>query len=60
VRKNFEDKFYIELIKIWNTAKECFDFYGMSRGNLSSATKYNSDKDEKSPIKQFMYIFKFN
>jgi group I intron endonuclease len=50
-----------ELIKIWNTAKECSDFYGISKGNISHFAKYNTHKNNEIPYKILhKYIFKFN
>jgi hypothetical protein len=34
------------LIKKWNYAKECADFYKISRGNISTASKFNSTKNK--------------
>lgn len=52
------------LIKEWNFAKDCSDVYGMSRGNLSSTSKYNTNKDIFSlnlPYRVvYGYIFKFH
>jgi group I intron endonuclease len=50
-----------ELIKVWNTAKECADIHGMSRGNLSNSAKHNTNKDNNLSYKiVYGYIFKFN
>jgi len=51
-----EDK----LIKIWNTAKECADFYFISRGNISAFAKHNTNKNNNISYKILNgYIFKF-
>lgn len=53
------------LIKEWSFAKECADFYNISRGNLSSFAKYNTqiDSNHSVDIKNYKklkgMIFKF-
>lgn len=49
---------YLNLIKKWNFAKECCDFYNLSRGNVSSAAKINSERDSNF-IVRYGYIFSF-
>jgi len=41
----------LKLLKKWSYAKECADFYKISRGNISTASKFNSTK-----IKDNKYI----
>jgi len=36
----------LKLLKSWNYAKECAEFYKISRGNISTCAKFNSTKDK--------------
>ena len=36
----------LKLLKKWDYAKECADFYKISRGNISTASKFNSTKNK--------------
>lgn len=50
----------LKLLKKWNYAKECADFYKISRGNISTASKFNSNKnkDDKYIIcSEFIFSF---
>ena len=49
---------HLNLIKKWNFAKECCDFYNLSRGNVSSAAKINSERDINF-IVRYGFIFSF-
>jgi hypothetical protein len=48
----------LNLIKKWSYAKECCDFYKISRGNISTAAKYNSSKKTDFIIRHG-FIFSF-
>ena len=48
----------LNLIKKWNYAKECCDFYKISRGNVSTAAKSNSLTKDKFIIR-YGFIFSF-
>ena len=48
----------LNLIKKWKFAKECCDFNGFSRGNVSSAAKTNSERN-KDFIVRYGFIFSF-
>lgn len=48
------------LLKKWDYAKECADTYNISRGNISSSAKFNSNKKENQKyIKCSEFIFSF-
>lgn len=47
-----------KLIKIWDYAKECADYYKISRGNISTFAKHNTNSDKFRILKGF--VFKFN
>lgn len=50
----------LNFIKRWDYAKECADFYKISRGNISTAAKFNSGKeDTKKYIICNGFIFTF-
>ena len=50
----------LTLIKKWDYAKECADFYKISRGNISSSAKYNTTKKESDKyITCSGFIFSF-
>lgn len=51
------------LIKCWDFAKECADFYNISRGNISTFSKNNTNVDLKSEGKYRVlsgFIFKYH
>lgn len=53
-----------KLIKVWEYAKECADFFNISRGNISTFAKYNTNIDNLDvPIKNYKklrgMVFKF-
>jgi hypothetical protein len=48
----------LTLIKKWKFAKECCDFHGFSRGNVSSAAKTNSERN-KDFIVRYGFVFSF-
>lgn len=63
-RKLYEYDINNQLVKIWSTAKECADFYNISRGNISTFAKHNTEVDNGSVNKQYKIskkkiIFKF-
>lgn len=64
-RKVFEYNTDNVLIKEWSHCKECADYYKISRGNLSSYAKYNTNMDDdiNVVIKKFKLlkgiVFKF-
>lgn len=50
----------LNLIKRWDYAKECADFYNISRGNISNSSKFNSvkNKDDKyRTCSGFIFLF---
>lgn len=49
---------YLNLIRVWDFAKECCDFYRFSRGNVSEAAKVNSKRDKDFVIR-YGFIFSF-
>jgi group I intron endonuclease len=58
-RKIYQYDIDNNLIKVWDYAKECADYYGISRGNISACAKNNSQESSKyKTLKGF--IFKFN
>jgi hypothetical protein len=48
----------LKLIKKWKYAKECCDFYKISKGNVSSSAKINSEKSNNF-IVRYGFIFSF-
>jgi len=54
----YDDK--VTFIKKWECAKECADFYNISRGNISSAAKYNSSLENMDKyMVRYGFIFSF-
>jgi hypothetical protein len=49
----------LNLIKKWDFAKECCDFYKISRGNVSSCAKHNSTITSGYMIR-YRFIFSFS
>ena len=57
-RKLYQYDSALNLVKIWNFCKECADELGLSRGNLSSFAKYNSNRPEiYKKLKTFIFCF---
>ena len=48
----------LNLIKKWTFAKDCCDFYNISRGNVSASAKINSHRHDNLIIR-YGYIFSF-
>jgi hypothetical protein len=48
----------LNLIKKWTFAKDCCDFYNISRGNVSASAKINSHRHDNFIIR-YGYIFSF-
>lgn len=61
-RKLYQYTINNELVKIWDYAKECADFYNISRGNISTFAKNNSKVDDKHGKYRILngFIFKFH
>jgi len=57
-RKLYQYDRHLNLIKIWKFAKECCEFYNLSKGNVSSAVKINSGR-ENNFIVRYNFIFSF-
>ena len=50
----------LNFLKKWDYAKECADFYKISRGNISTASKFNSNKSKEDKyITCSGFIFSF-
>lgn len=50
-KKLYQYDINMNLIKIWEYAKECATFYNMSAGNISSFAKHNTEKNKNEPYK---------
>lgn len=62
-RKLYQYDLQNNLIKCWNCAKDCADFYNISRGNISSYSKNNTNVDlykngKYRILKGFIFKFK--
>jgi group I intron endonuclease len=57
-RKLYQYDSELNLIKIWDFCKDCADNLSISRGNLSSFAKHNSDKPIRyKKLKEFIFSF---
>jgi group I intron endonuclease len=57
-KKLYQYDINLNLIKIWDFCKECADELGLSRGNISSFAKHNSNNPERyKKLKGFIFSF---
>lgn len=57
-KKLYEYNLDNTLKKVWTTAKECADYYNISRSNISTTAKHNTNIDNGQTLEPYKIIYK--